>query len=57
MFRSMICSLAEKLIQNLKNKNHEVVTEVTEASTFRKAEGKHQQYYTQAGQVLTATDI
>ena len=41
--------IAENLIQQLKNKNYEVATEVTKAGTFWKAEDKHQQYYTKGG--------
>ena len=41
--------IAENLIQVLKNKNYEVVTEVTKAGTFWKAEDKHQQYYSKGG--------
>jgi peptide methionine sulfoxide reductase msrA/msrB len=41
--------IAEKLIQTLKDKGHEVVTELTKASDFWKAEDKHQQYYTKVG--------
>ncbi len=40
---------AEKLIRTLKDKGHEVVTELTKADSFWKAEGKHQQYYTKGG--------
>lgn len=41
--------IAEKLIQTLKSKGHEVVTEVTAAGPFWIAEDKHQQYYTNGG--------
>ncbi len=41
--------IAEKLIQTLKDKGHEVVTEVTKAGAFWKAEDKHQKYYTKGG--------
>lgn len=41
--------IAEKLIQILKDKGYEVVTELTKASNFWKAEDKHQQYYTKGG--------
>ena len=41
--------IAENLIQVLKNKNYKVVTEVTKAGTFWKAEDKHQQYYSKGG--------
>ncbi len=41
--------IAEKLIQILKDKGHEVVTELTKADSFWKAEDKHQQYYTKGG--------
>ncbi len=37
------------LIQTLKDKGNEVVTEVTEAGSFWRAEDKHQQYYTTGG--------
>ena len=40
---------SEKLIQILKEKGHEVVTELTKANSFWKAEDKHQQYYTKGG--------
>ena len=42
-------TIAEDLIKVLKEKGHEVITEVTKASTFFKAEDKHQQYYTNKG--------
>ncbi len=41
--------IAEKLVQTLKEKGHKVVTEVTKAGAFWKAEDKHQQYYTKGG--------
>ncbi len=41
--------IAEKLVQILKDKGHQVVTEITKAGTFWKAEDKHQQYYTKGG--------
>jgi peptide methionine sulfoxide reductase msrA/msrB len=41
--------IAENPIQLLKNKGYEVVTEVTKAGSFWKAEEKHQQYYTKVG--------
>jgi peptide methionine sulfoxide reductase msrA/msrB len=41
--------VAEKLIQTLRDKGHSVVTEVTKAGPFWKAEDKHQQYYTNGG--------
>jgi peptide methionine sulfoxide reductase msrA/msrB len=41
--------IAEKLIQILKENGHKVVTEVTKAGSFWKAEDKHQQYYTKGG--------
>jgi len=40
---------AENLVQQLKEKGHEVVTEITKADIFWKAEDKHQQYYTKGG--------
>ncbi len=39
----------EKLIGQLKDKGHTVVTEITKAGTFYKAENYHQQYYTKGG--------
>jgi len=41
--------IAGKLIQTLKDKGHDVVTELTKASSFWQAEDKHQQYYTKGG--------
>ncbi len=41
--------IAEKLIRQLRDKGHEVVTEVAKANIFWKAEDKHQQYYTKSG--------
>ncbi len=41
--------IAEKLIQILKENGHKIVTEVTKAGSFWKAEDKHQQYYTRGG--------
>ncbi len=41
--------IAEKLIHTLKDKGHEVVTELTKADIFWKAEDKHQQYYSKGG--------
>lgn len=41
--------IAEELLQDLKIKGYEVVTEVTKAGAFWKAEDKHQQYYTKDG--------
>ena len=40
---------ARSLIQTLRNTGHEVVTEVTKADTFWKAEDKHQNYYARGG--------
>ena len=40
---------AEKLIEDLKEKGHKVVTEVTKAETFWKAEAYHQDYYDNSG--------
>jgi peptide methionine sulfoxide reductase msrA/msrB len=40
---------AEKLIKILKDKGHTVVTEVTKAGTFWKAEDYHQDYYEHTG--------
>lgn len=42
-------STAERLIKTLKEKGHAVVTEVTKAGTFWKAEDKHQDYYNRGG--------
>jgi peptide methionine sulfoxide reductase msrA/msrB len=41
--------VAENVINILKDKGYEVVTEVTRAGTFYKAEDKHQQYYLKKG--------
>jgi len=41
--------IAAKLIQTLKDKGHGVVTELTKADSFWKAEDRHQQYYTKGG--------
>jgi len=41
--------IAEKLIQTLRKKGHEVVTELTGANSFWKAEDKHQHYYAKGG--------
>jgi len=41
--------IAEKLFQTLKEKGYEVVTVLTEATNFWKAEVKHQQYYSKGG--------
>jgi peptide methionine sulfoxide reductase msrA/msrB len=40
---------AEKLIETLREKGHKVVTEITPATTFWKAEGYHQDYYNKGG--------
>ncbi len=42
-------AVAEKLIGLLKNKGYDVVTEVTEATTFWEAEDYHQDYYDHKG--------
>ena len=42
-------TIAEELIQELKNKNFTVVTPVTKATTFYSAEDYHHQYYTKGG--------
>lgn len=41
--------IAEELIATLKEKNFQVVTKVTPATTFYKAEDYHHQYYTKGG--------
>lgn len=41
--------IAEELIQALNEKNYKVVTEVTPASNFYKAEDYHQEYYGKSG--------
>lgn len=41
--------IAENVIKTLKDKGFKVVTEVTKAGTFWKAEDKHQQYYASGG--------
>ncbi|MDZ4845134.1 MAG: peptide-methionine (S)-S-oxide reductase MsrA [Chitinophagales bacterium] len=41
--------VTERLIQTLREKGHEVVTEVAKAGDFWVAEDKHQQYYTKGG--------
>ena len=41
--------IAEKLIDTLKEKGHEVVTEVTKAGAFFAAEDYHQDYYANTG--------
>jgi len=43
--------VAEKLVELLKNKDYNVVTEVTPATNFWKAEDYHQDYYDQNGQL------
>jgi peptide methionine sulfoxide reductase msrA/msrB len=42
-------STAEKLTEELKGKGHKVVTEITKAGTFYKAENYHQDYYGKNG--------
>ncbi len=49
--------IAEKLIQILKEKGHEVVTELTKADSLWKAEDKHQQYYTKGEAILIVIAI
>ncbi|WP_018613517.1 peptide-methionine (S)-S-oxide reductase MsrA [Segetibacter koreensis] len=41
--------IAEKITEQLKAKGHTVVTEITKAGPFYKAENYHQQYYTKGG--------
>lgn len=41
--------IAEELIRKLKNKGYQVVTQVTPATTFWKAENYHQNYYNKTG--------
>jgi peptide methionine sulfoxide reductase msrA/msrB len=41
--------IAEKLTAQLKAKGHKVVTEITKAGTFYKAENYHQMYYNKGG--------
>jgi peptide methionine sulfoxide reductase msrA/msrB len=41
--------IAERLVGELRDKGYEVVTELTKAGPFWKAEDKHQQYYTKGG--------
>lgn len=41
--------IAEELIKELKDKNIQVVTKVTKANTFYRAEDYHHQYYTKGG--------
>jgi peptide methionine sulfoxide reductase MsrA len=41
--------IAEKLIGILKEKGYDVVTKVTKATTFWKAENYHQEYYKKTG--------
>jgi peptide methionine sulfoxide reductase msrA/msrB len=41
--------IAEHLIKILREKEYSIVTEVTKAGIFWKAEDKHQQYYTKKG--------
>ncbi len=40
---------AEDLVAQLKNKGYKVATEITQATTFWKAEGYHQDYYNKGG--------
>ncbi len=42
-------NIAEDLIENLKDKGYKVVTEITKAGPFYKAENYHQKYYTTGG--------
>lgn len=43
-------AIAEKLTEELKGKGYKVVTEITEAGPFYKAENYHQEYYEKNGQ-------
>jgi peptide methionine sulfoxide reductase msrA/msrB len=42
-------AIAEKVTAELKDKGYKVVTEITKASTFYKAENYHQKYYSKGG--------
>jgi peptide methionine sulfoxide reductase msrA/msrB len=42
-------AIAEKLTEQLKGKGHKVVTEITKAGPFYKAENYHQMYYSKGG--------
>jgi peptide methionine sulfoxide reductase msrA/msrB len=42
-------AIAEKLTEQLKSKAHKVVTKITKAGPFYKAENYHQQYYSKGG--------
>lgn len=42
-------AIAEKITEQLKAKGHKVVTEITKAGPFYKAENYHQHYYTKGG--------
>lgn len=41
--------IAERLVETLKQKGHKVVTDITKATTFYKAENYHQKYYSKGG--------
>ena len=41
--------IAERLAATLKEKGHKVVTEITKATTFYRAENYHQKYYSKGG--------
>jgi peptide methionine sulfoxide reductase msrA/msrB len=42
-------AIAEKVTDQLKAKGHKVVTEITKAGPFYKAENYHQNYYVKGG--------
>lgn len=42
-------TIAEKVTEQLKAKGHKVVTEITKAGPFYKAENYHQEYYSKGG--------
>jgi peptide methionine sulfoxide reductase msrA/msrB len=42
-------AIAERLAATLQEKGHKVVTEITKATQFYKAENYHQKYYSKGG--------